>query len=569
MQSLDTLIRTKLRLPLTRPGLVARPRLQARIAEGLRRPLTLITAPAGFGKTTLVASCVAGCGMPAAWLSLDRDDNQSGRFLRYLVAALREADPAIGGEAAQLTSAAFRASPEAILTSLVNDLDTAAVEIALVLDDYQFIHSPVVHAQVAFLLDHCPQTFHLVIATRSDPPLPLARLRARAQTVEFRAADLSFTRFEAAQFLNDGMGLGLDAEAVALLAERTEGWIAGLQMAALSMRGRDDADGFIQAFAGTNRFIMDFMLEEVLSRESEEVQAFLLQTAILARLTGPLCDAVTGAVGGQTMFEGLERRNLFVVPLDDERRWYRYHHLFADLLQTRLQHQAGPARVAELRSRAAAWCEQNGQVADAVNYALAAQDYQRASSLIEQYWHVAANTGEIETAWSWLSALPEDEIKRNVSLAIARCWLLWLRGQVGAIASHLADVGHALNDPDATAGAGPDDVAYTESLVQFAILQSLVARYDNDFEAAVEAAARAAAPRLAASGCRANARAYFFRAGVRLRRHRRLRAGRRCLRRAHSPEPACRQHTRREHHLPAGRCAAPARTSAGSRYGLS
>ncbi|HDQ70598.1 MAG TPA: helix-turn-helix transcriptional regulator, partial [Chloroflexi bacterium] len=217
----DTLIRTKLRQPFVRSELVLRPRLQARVAEGLRRPLTLITAPAGFGKTTLVASCVAGCGMPVAWLSLDKDDNQPGRFLRYLVAALREADPAIGSEAAQLTTAAFQAPPEAILTSLVNDLDAAAVEMALVLDDYQFIHSPVVHEQVAFLLDHGPQTFHLVIATRSDPPLPLARLRACGQTIELRAADLSFTRFEAAQFLNDGMGLGLDAEAVALLAERT------------------------------------------------------------------------------------------------------------------------------------------------------------------------------------------------------------------------------------------------------------------------------------------------------------------------------------------------------------
>ncbi len=495
----DTLIRTKLRLPLIRPDLVARPRLQARIAEGLRGPLTLITAPAGFGKTTVVASCVAGCGMPVAWLSLDKDDNQPGRFLRYLVAALREAVSTIGDEAAQLTTAAFQAPPEAVLTSLVNDLDAAAVEMALVLDDYQFIHSPAIHEQVAFLLDHCPQTFHLVIATRSDPPLPLARLRARAQTVELRAADLSFTRLEAAQFLNDVMDLGLDVEAVALLAERTEGWIAGLQMAALalqgtlSMRGREDADSFIQTFAGTNRFIMDFMLEEVLAREPEEVQAFLLQTAILTRLSGPLCDTVTGAAGGQAMLEELERRNLFVIPLDDERRWYRYHHLFADLLQTRLQHQVGPERVAELRSRAAAWCEQDGQVAEAVNYALAAQDYRRAGGLIEQYWHVAVNTGEIETAWSWLDALPEDEIKRRASLGIAYCWVLWLRGRVGVIAPRLVDVEHALNVSGAMAGAGPGSVVYTESLVQLAILQSLVARYDNDFEAAVEAAERALA----------------------------------------------------------------------------
>jgi len=497
LQTLDALIRTKLRLPLTRPGMIARPRLQARIAEGLRGPLTLVTAPAGFGKTTLVAACVAGCGMPVAWLSLDRDDNQVGRFMRYLVAALREADPAIGSEAAQLASAAFQAPPEAILVSLVNDLDAANGETVLVLDDYQFVSSPVVHEQVAFLLDHCPQTFHLVIATRSDPPLPLARLRARAQTVELRAADLSFTRFEAAQFLNDSMGLGLDADAVTLLAERTEGWIAGLQMAALALqrtlstRGRDDADSFIQAFAGTNRFIMDFMLEEVLAREPEEVQTFLLQTAILTRLTGALCDAVTGAADGQAMLEGLERRNLFVVPLDDERRWYRYHHLFADLLQTRLQHQAGPERVAELRSRAAAWCEQNGQVADAVSYALAAQDYHRAAALIERYWYVVTSSGEVETVWAWLAALPEDVIRHSAPFGVACCWVLWLKGQTGAIEPYLTDAERALNEQVAAEGFGPEGVLSPDWPMQIAILRSIVARYDSDFETAVALAERA------------------------------------------------------------------------------
>ncbi|MBN2004433.1 MAG: hypothetical protein JXA21_13845 [Anaerolineae bacterium] len=499
MQNLDVLIRTKLRLPLTRPGLVARPRLQARIAEGLHGPLTLITAPAGFGKTTLVAACVAGCGMPMAWLSLDRDDNQAGRFLRYLVAALREADPAIGDEAAQLTTPAFQAPPEAILTSLINDLDAAAVETILVLDDYQFIHSPAVHEQVGFLLDHCPPTFHLLIATRADPALPLPRLRARNRMVELRAADLSFTRLEAAQFLNDVMGLGLDADAVVLLAERTEGWIAGLQMAALafqgtlSMRGRHDADGFIRAFAGTHRFIMDYLLEEVLAREPGEVQDFLLQTAILTHLTGPLCDAVTGAAGSQAMLEKLESRNLFVVPLDDERRWYRYHHLFADLLQSRLHSQAGPQRGNALRSRAAAWCEQAGRFVDAVNYALAAQDHRRAGRLIAEYWHVAANNGEIETAWSWLDALPEGEIKRSAPLGIAYGWVLWLTGQTGAIEPHLADVESALNTLAMADGLAPDDAVYVELSVQLALLQSMVARYGNDFEAAVALAERALA----------------------------------------------------------------------------
>src|SRR5512136_706157 len=292
MNKTDPLIRTKLHLPFTRLELVSRPRLQAQIAEGLRGPLTLITAPAGFGKTTLVASYIANCGLPIAWLSLDKDDNQVERFLKYLVAALQEADNTIGSEAAQLLAAARQAPPEAVLTSLINDLDTAGEGIALVLDDYQFISSQAVHEQVAFMLEHCPKTFHLVIATRSDPPLPLARLRARGQTVELRAADLSFTEPEAAQFLNDGMGLRLDAGSVAALQERTEGWIAGLQMAALSMRDRKDIVGFIEGFSGTNRYILDYLLEEVLAGQSPEIQRFLLYTSILERLTAPLCEAV-------------------------------------------------------------------------------------------------------------------------------------------------------------------------------------------------------------------------------------------------------------------------------------
>jgi LuxR family maltose regulon positive regulatory protein len=298
MNKPDRLIRTKLRRPFIRPKLVPRPRLQEQIAHGLRGPLTLITAPAGFGKTTLVASCITTCGMTVAWLSLDRDDNQAGHFLNYLVAALQEADLTIGSEAAQLLAASRQAPPEAVLTSLINDLDVTTREIVLVLDDYQFISSQTVHEQVAFLLEHCPKTFHLMIATRSDPPLPLSRLRVRGQTVELRAADLRFTEPEAVLFLNDVMGLRLDARSVAALEERTEGWIAGLQMASLalqarlSMRNHEDVSEFIEGFSGTNRYILDYLLEEVLASQPPEIQRFLLHTSILERLTAPLCDAV-------------------------------------------------------------------------------------------------------------------------------------------------------------------------------------------------------------------------------------------------------------------------------------
>ncbi len=490
MQEADTLIRTKLRLPFTRPELVPRPRLQEQIAQGLRGPLTLITAPAGFGKTTLVASCIASCGLPVAWLSLDKNDNQAGRFLKYLVATLQEVDHTIGREAAQLVAAVQEVPPEAILTSLINDLDAAAGEVALVLDDYQFIDSQAVHKEVAFLLEHCPNTLHVVIATRSDPPLPLARLRARGQMVELRAADLRFTESEAAQFLNDVMGLRLDAGSVAVLQERTEGWIAGLQMAALSMRDREDVRGFIEGFSGTNRYILDYLLEEVLAREPEEVQTFLLQTSILTRLTGPLCEAVTGSSGGQEMLERLEGRNLFVVPLDDERRWYRYHHLFAELLKARL-YQSGSDQVARLLSRAAEWCEGDGQVAEAVGYALAGRDFRRAADLIARYWHDTANKGEIETVWSWLEALPEDTVRDSALLGLAYCWVLWLKGQIGAIEAHLVDAENALSELVLAEGFSADDATDADLPAHLAVLRSIVARQGNDFEAAVAFAERA------------------------------------------------------------------------------
>jgi LuxR family maltose regulon positive regulatory protein len=507
-QKADTLIRTKLRRPFTRLELVPRPRLQQQITQGLRGPLTLITAPAGFGKTTLVASSASSCGFPVAWLSLDKDDNLAGRFLGYLVAALQEASKAVGSEAAQLLAAARQAPPEVILTSLINDLDATSQEMALVLDDYQFINSQTVHEAVAFLLEHCPQTFHLVIATRSDPPLPLARLRARGHTVELRVADLCFSEVEAAQFLNDVMGLGLDAGSVGVLQERTEGWIAGLQMAALSMRDRRDVSGFIAGFSGTNRYILDYLLEEVLAREPEEVQAFLLQTAILTRLSGPLCDAVrfgsaespsssdgtavTGTSGGQKMLERLERRNLFVVSLDDDRRWYRYHHLFADLLQTRL-HQSGPDRVARLLSRAAEWCEGDGQVAEAVGYALAAQDYAQAADLIVRYWHDMTSQGEIETVWSWLDTLPEDVVRDSAPLSVVYCWVLWLRGQIGEIEAHLEDAERVMDALVVPKEFGNDNATHAQLPAELAALRSFVARYNNEFETAIAHAERALA----------------------------------------------------------------------------
>ena len=436
MQKSHPLLHTKLHPPFIRPSLVSRPRLQAQIAEGLRCPLTLIVAPAGFGKTTLVASCIASHEMPVAWLSLDQSDNQAGRFLTYLVAALQEIDDTVGSEAAQLMAGVQQASTEVVLTSLINDLDAMGRKFALVLDDYQFISSQAVHEEVAFFLEHFPMTFHLVIATRSDPPLPLARLRARSQTVELRAADLRFTELEAAQFLNDVMGLHLDARSVTVLEERTEGWVAGLQMAALSMRDREDVPGFIESFSGTNRYILDYLLEEILASQSPEIQRFLLCTSILERLTDSLCEALLNDEGGTLrvkdeaeepsfILDYLERANLFLVPLDDKRQWYRYHHLFADLLRARLD-QMHPGLAPQLHARAAAWHEQNGSIVEAIHHASMVPDDEMVERLIKENYLEMMNRGEMSWVRFWMGNLSKERIYRRPWLclyeAMNRSW---------------------------------------------------------------------------------------------------------------------------------------------------
>jgi LuxR family maltose regulon positive regulatory protein len=452
MPKADLLIRTKLRPPPTRPGLVPRPRLQQRIAQGLRGPLTVVTAPAGFGKTTLVASCIAGCGLPAAWLSLDKDDNQEWRFLSYLVAALTAADVRIGSEASQLLAAARQPSPEAVLTSLINDLETTGGDIVLVLDDYQFISQPAVHGAMTFLIEHCPAALHLVVATRSDPPLPVARLRARGQTVELRAADLGFTEEEAAQFLNDVMGLGLDARSVAMLEARTEGWIAGLQMAALSMRDREDVHGFIEGFSGTNRYILDYLLEEVLANQSPEIQRFLLYTSILERLTASLCDAVLGDDRPQSapILEHLERANLFLLPLDDERIWYRYHHLFADLLRARL-HQAQPDLVPVLHVRACTWLAQQGQYIAAIHHLFAAGEDGRAADLIERAGPERLAAGD-PSVLLMADSLPREMILARPIIGLYQAWFLILRARIGEAVPLLHDLAGQLAGADPLSG---------------------------------------------------------------------------------------------------------------------
>lgn len=484
MQKPDPLIRAKLHPPSIRASLVARPRLQERIRQGLGRPLTLLAAPAGFGKTTLVTACIATCGIPVAWLSLDKDDNHEERFLNYLVAALQYADSSIGEAAAQFMAASPPAPSEAVLTSLVNDLDRPGREVALVLDDYQFISDPAVQAAVAFLLEHCPQTFHLLIVTRSDPLLPLARLRGRDQVVELRAADLRFSAPEAAMFLNEVMGLHLEAEAVTALEERTEGWIAGLQMAALSMRNREDVAGFIAGFSGTNRYILDFLLEEVLSGQSPEIQRFLLCTSILERLSAPLCEALLhnaaevkspgdeGGTGldaplaGQSAFflEHLERANLFLVCLDDQRIWYRYHQLFSDLLRARLK-ATHPELIAQLHLRAARWYEENGSIVEAVQHSLAIKDYERSAGLILKYGPAGWPQNEPNII-RMTENLPAGLLKTYPKLGIYQAWILISSGQTPAAIPLLLALKKHL-EAEGSTPASPWMQAYIELLLSY------------------------------------------------------------------------------------------------------
>ncbi len=360
------LLATKLYIPPPRPKVVLRPRLIERLNEGLYRKLTLISAPAGFGKTTLVSEWLAArtedrglrtetvtsslspqssaLSTRVAWLSLDEGENDPTRFLTYLVAALQTIAATIGAGVLGVLQSPQPPSTETILTALLNEITTIPDHFVLVLDDYHVIDAKPVDTALTFLLEHLPPQMHLVIATREDPQLPLARLRVRGQLTELRTADLRFTPSEAAGFLNQVMDLDLSAEEVTALETRTEGWIAGLQLAALSMRGREDVARFVRAFAGDNRYIVDYLVEEVLQRQPERVRSFLLQTSILDRLSGPLCDAITDQNDGMVLLDALERGNLFVVPLDDTRHWFRYHHLFADVLAAHaLQEQ--PAQV--------------------------------------------------------------------------------------------------------------------------------------------------------------------------------------------------------------------------------
>jgi LuxR family maltose regulon positive regulatory protein len=415
--------------------------------------LTLISAPAGFGKTTLTSEWIAGSQRPVAWLSLDEGDNDPTRFLTYFIAALQTITANIGAGVLSVLQSPQPPPIESILTALLNEITTLTDNFVLVLDDYHVLDAKPVDEALTFLLEHLPPQMHLVIATREDPHLPLARLRARGQLTELRAADLRFTPAEAAEFLNRVMGLNLSAEDIAALETRTEGWIAGLQLAALSMQGRSDATSFIQAFTGSHRFVLDYLVEEVLRLQPEGIHSFLLKTAILDRLCGSLCDAVTGREDGKGMLETLERGNLFIIPLDDQRQWYRYHPLFAEVLQARLLDEQ-PDQVFSLHQRAGEWYEHNGSAADAIRHVLAAKDFERAAILVElAVPEMRRNRQEATvTELGWLKALPDELVHFRPVLSVDYAYALFGGGELEAVEARLRDAERWLDTTADTAG---------------------------------------------------------------------------------------------------------------------
>ena len=421
---LHPLLATKLHVPRPRTQLVPRAHLIERLQRGAERTLTLISAPAGFGKTTLLAQWLVESDMPVAWLSLEAEDNDPARFLSYLIAALQMLDAQIGITALAMLHTPQPAPPETVLAVLANDLvSRGAADFALVLDDYHVITTESIQRGMTFLLEHLPPQMHLILATRADPPLPLARLRVQGQLTEVRTTDLRFGAAEAGTFLHAVMGLDLEASSIATLERRTEGWIVGLQLAALSLQGRTDVSEFLATFSGSHRFVLDYLSDEVLARQPGSVQTFLLHTCILERLSGPLCDAVTEQEGSQAMLEALERANLFVVALDDERGWYRYHHLFAEVLRSHLQ-QAQPALVPALHRRASAWYEQHELPTEAVQHALAIPDFELAARLIEPIALPVTFQGQISTVLGWMNALPKAVVGTRPFLCVYYALLL-------------------------------------------------------------------------------------------------------------------------------------------------
>jgi LuxR family maltose regulon positive regulatory protein len=477
----SSLLITKLYFPTARPTLVARPRLVKCLETGLRGPLTLIAAPAGYGKTTLLSEWRAGPGADAAvaWLSLDEGDNDLPRFLLYLTAAFETVQPGLLPKTSLLVQAQELPPAETICTALINELSAFADDLILALDDYHVITNPQIHPILAFLLDHLPPHLHLAILTRADPPLPLARLRARGHLAEIRAANLRFTDDEAATFLNEVMSLNLKAEEITALEARTEGWIAALQLAALSMQNRDDTETFVAAFSGSHQYIVDYLVEEVLNRQPERIREFLLKTSILERLTAPLCEALTGIAEGQPTLERLAASNLFLIPLDDERRWFRYHHLFADLLRNQLKIRDAE-QLPYLHGLASAWFDQHQIANEAIEHAFAAQDYEEVRRLMRGYFPAWWGHENWARALQWFDKFPKSFLHAEPWLCVVYAWMVWSRGKLETTEEHLSCAQKALIALKTSSKFPTDDLEYTALEAEILAFQALIATRKND-----------------------------------------------------------------------------------------
>ncbi len=459
------LLQTKLYVPRLRPSFIPRPHLIAKLNQGRQQEskLTLVSAPAGFGKTTLITEWLNQIRSDSkqknetketslhpsqvAWLSLDEGDADLVRFLTYFIAALQTVAANVGAGVLTALQSPQLPPTQSILTSLLNDIMTIPDHFFLVLDDYHVLDARLIDEAITFLLEQSPSQMHLIIITREDPNLPLARWRVRNQLTELRASDLRFSLGETAVFLQQIMGLTLTEENIATLEDRTEGWIAGLQLAALSMQGRQDVSGFIDAFTGDNRYIVDYLVEEVLHRQPEATRRFLLQTAILGRLNGSLCDAVTGQTGGKAQLETLERGNFFVIPLDDRRHWYRYHHLFAEVLKVHLLAEQAE-HISDLHKRASIWYEQHDSIADAIRHALLAENFERAADLIERAVPNMRQSRQEPILLTWFQALPDELFKNRPVLTVHYAGTLLQNGHLDGVESRLRAVEQWLEMPE-------------------------------------------------------------------------------------------------------------------------
>jgi LuxR family transcriptional regulator, maltose regulon positive regulatory protein len=481
------LLATKLHLPSLRPGFVPRARLLDRVTSGLAGPLTLVCAPAGFGKTALLADWARSGRRPVAWLSLDAADNDPARFWRHTVAAISRLRPAVGEQVTALLDPPPR-SYEAVVTALVNELAAGPDPVVLVLDDYHVIEAAPVHESIGLLLRHLPSQLRLVLASRSDPPLALARLRAGGQLAELRERDLRFTLQETAVLLRESMGLELPTDSEAALAARTEGWVAGLQLAGLSLRGHADPAGFVASFTGSHRHVLDFLTEEVLGQQPDHLVRFLLETSVLERVSGPLGDAVTGRTDSQRLLERVERANLFLVPLDEVRGWWRYHQLFADLLRGRLQQQQ-PQRVPQLHRAAAAWYEEHGLIDEAIRHAVATGDAAWAAGLVERNVQALLERGEGVTLQRWLAALPAEPVRSRPRLGLAQAVIALIGGRLDdgeALLTQAERAFDAAGPPDPPAGETPRGLANVPGML--AMLRAELAHRRGDAAGTVQLA---------------------------------------------------------------------------------